>query len=398
MKDHRVNEKGILMAKIARHKTQYPGVYFIFGKSPITGKEEKIFYIRYRKDGKQVEEKAGRQSIDDMTAARAASLRGVRMKGKELSNVEKRAKAKKAKQHDKNKWTLTRLYKQYRKDKPTKDDYNLNNRFTLYLEPPFGDKEPKDIDPLSVARLRRQLLKEKSPATVYNIMEILRRIINYGAKNNLAPKPPFVIELPKVDNEKTEDLTPAQLKKLLEVLEAEKGSTISQIMKLILFTGIRKGEVFRLKWEDMDFDSGFITLVNPKGGKTAKIPMNANARQVLESTPQTSEFVFPGLNGKQRTTIKKPANRIKKAAGLPKDFRPLHGLRHLYASMLASSGQVDMYTLQKLLTHKSPAMTMRYAHLRDSALKKASDLAGDIISQAMNGDKDWKVTKLKKLK
>jgi integrase len=47
--------------------------------------------------------------------------------------------------------------------------------------------------------------------------------------------------------------------------------------------------------------------------------------------------------------------------------------------MLASSGQVDMYTLQKLLTHKSPQMTQRYAHLRDDALKRASELAGDII-------------------
>jgi len=56
-------------------------------------------------------------------------------------------------------------------------------------------------------------------------------------------------------------------------------------------------------------------------------------------------------------------NTIKKAAGLPKDFRALHGLRHVYASMLASSGQVDLYTIQKLLTHKSPAMTQRYAHL-----------------------------------
>jgi hypothetical protein len=44
-----------------------------------------------------------------------------------------------------------------------------------------------------------------------------------------------------------------------------------------------------------------------------------------------------------------------------------------------------MYTLQKLLTHKSPQMTQRYAHLRDEALKKASDLAGSIIEQAMNG-------------
>jgi integrase len=53
--------------------------------------------------------------------------------------------------------------------------------------------------------------------------------------------------------------------------------------------------------------------------------------------------------------------------------------------MLASSGQVDLYTLQKLLTHKSAAMTQRYAHLRDETLRRAADLAGDLISQAMNG-------------
>ena len=67
---------------------------------------------------------------------------------------------------------------------------------------------------------------------------------------------------------------------------------------------------------------------------------------------------------------------------LPKDFRPLHGLRHVYASMLASSGQVDMYTLQKLLTHKDPKMTQRYAHLRDDALKRASNLAGNLIKES----------------
>jgi integrase len=55
--------------------------------------------------------------------------------------------------------------------------------------------------------------------------------------------------------------------------------------------------------------------------------------------------------------------------------------------MLASSGKVDMYTLQKLLTHKSPLMTQRYAHLRDEALKQASELAGNIMSEAMKSAK-----------
>jgi integrase len=76
----------------------------------------------------------------------------------------------------------------------------------------------------------------------------------------------------------------------------------------------------------------------------------------------------------------------KAAAGLPADFRPLHGLRHVYATMLASSGKVDMFTLQKLLTHKSPQMTQRYIHYRDEALRRASDTVDDILSDAMKAE------------
>jgi len=148
--------------------------------------------------------------------------------------------------------------------------------------------------------------------------------------------------------------------------------------------------MFKLKWSDIDFERGFITIRDPKGGTNEKIPLNDAARVLLESHPkENSEFIFPGVNGRQRVTISIPANRIKKRAGLPRDFRPLHGLRHVYASMLASSGQVDMYVLQKLLTHKDGRMTQRYAHLRDDTLKKASDLAGNIIQDAVKA-KDQK--------
>jgi integrase len=63
--------------------------------------------------------------------------------------------------------------------------------------------------------------------------------------------------------------------------------------------------------------------------------------------------------------------------------------------MMASSGKVDLYTLQRLLTHKSPSMTMRYAHLRDEALKSASNVAGDIITEAAaSAKKQGKVVNL----
>jgi len=141
--------------------------------------------------------------------------------------------------------------------------------------------------------------------------------------------------------------------------------------------------MFKLKWRDINFERGFITIHDPKGGTEQKIPMNDAAKALLQEYPkEQSEFVFPGQGGHQRTTIHGPVNRIKDRADLPKDFRPLHGLRHVYASMLASSGQVDMYVLQKLLTHKDPRMTQRYAHLRDETLRKASEVAGAIIEEA----------------
>jgi integrase len=65
----------------------------------------------------------------------------------------------------------------------------------------------------------------------------------------------------------------------------------------------------------------------------------------------------------------------------PKDFSPMHGLRHLYASMLASSGKVDMYVLQKLMTHKSPKMTQRYAHFKDEALKNGASEIDKIFNR-----------------
>ena len=134
------------------------------------------------------------------------------------------------------------------------------------------------------------------------------------------------------------------------------------------------------------FQRGFIAIKNPKGGVSQKIPMNEQARQVLENHPKTEgkENIFLRPDGEPFTDIRRRVNPIKEAAGIPADFRALHGLRHTYASMLASSGQVDIYTLQKLLTHKSPVMTQRYAHLRDEALKNASTLAGKIIDAATN--------------
>ena len=366
-----------------RFKTNYPGVYYVNGTAIGTGKPEKIYYIRYRKNGKPIEEKAGRQYQNDMTPSRAAQLRTRRIEG-ELSNEEKREVLKAEKKAQEGKKTIDRLWTLY-KETLTNDRSRVSDkgRYNKYLKDPFGDKEPHELILLDVDRLRVNLLKTLSAQSVKHILTLLARIVNFGVKRNLCDPLPFHIKKPTVNNLKTEDLNTKQLQNLLKAIDADDNEHARGIMKLALFTGMRKGEMFRLKWSDVDFERGFITIRNPKGGTDQKIPLNDAAKTLLEGHPhEGSEFVFPGQGGGQRTTIKAPVNRIKDRAGLPKDFRPLHGLRHVYASMLASSGQVDMYVLQKLLTHKDGRMTQRYAHLRDEALRKASEVAGAIIEQA----------------
>jgi integrase len=376
-----------MMPAKKRFKTNYPGVYYIESTIGQTGKPEKIYYITYRRDGKLIEEKAGRQFQDAMTPARAASLRSEKMRGKQPSNKERRAAEKALKHAEKDKWTINRLWKEYKAQKPNlKGIVTDQNRYGNHIKPIFGDREPKDLSPFDVDRLRIKLLKKKAPGTVKNVMELLRRIINFGVRKHLCEGLTFKIEMPRVNNLKTEDLSKDQLKRLIDTIDKSKNIQAGNLMRMVLFTGMRRGELFKLRWSDIDFQRGFIRLKDPKGGPDQKIPLNDAARELLQTHPKKkSPHVFPGRGGKQRTDIKKAVQKIKEDAGLPKDFRPLHGLRHVYASMLASSGKVDLYTLQKLLTHKSPQMTQRYAHLRDEALKQASNVAGDLIDQVVNG-------------
>lgn len=370
------------MPKQTRFKTKYPGVYFIEGTGA-NGKPERIYYIVFRRNGKLIEEKAGRQFVDDMSPARAAGIRALKAQGDQPTNEERRE----AEREVKERWTITRLWEEYKRGTPgLKGIVTDENRFQKHIKSIFGDKEPGELVPLDVDRLRVKMLKARKPATVRNALELLRRVVNYGVRKQLCPGLSFTIQMPKVDNEKTEDLTPNELARLLQALEEEPNTQVAHIVKLALFTGMRRAEILKLRWTDIDLDRGFISIRGPKGGVDQRIPLSESARRILANHPRTdSPFVFPGRNGMQRTDINKSLNRIKEAAGLPKDFRMLHGLRHSFASSLASSGKVDLYTLQRLLTHKSPTMTQRYAHLRDEALRRASDLAGEIIEKATKG-------------
>ena len=259
------------------------------------------------------------------------------------------------------------------------------SRFDKHIRPVLGAKEPQEITQDDIDKLRSELFKQYKPQTVKHVLSLLKRIVRFGFKRQLCGELSFPVDPVRVDNRTTEDLTADQLARLLRALDDSPDITAANMMRMALYTGMRRGELFKLKWTDIDFERNFIDIRQPKGGVSQKIPLNNPAREVLKNHPVTGDHVFTRRDGGPLTDVRKRVNRIKAAGGIGADFRALHGLRHAYASMLASSGQVDMYTLQRLLTHKSPQMTQRYAHLRDETLKAASELAGNIIDRAREG-------------
>lgn len=238
--------------------------------------------------------------------------------------------------------------------------------------------------------------KKLAPATIEKNIELIRRLANFGHKNGFCPGVPQTIKINDIDNEKTEDLTPEQIKNLWDALNNDQNRDVADMMKIALSTGLRRGSIFALTWKNINFQKETILIRgvsnrdrHSKSGRQIKLPMPPTAKQVFEQRAEIADtsfspYVFPGKNGGRRTEVGPAARRIIQAAGLPDDFRPFHGQRHAFASNLANTGDVDLYQIGKLLGHSknSPNQTQRYSHIRDEALKRASGLMSDIITAA----------------
>lgn len=380
------------MAKSKREKShKYPGVYY----RPDADGKGRTFYIMYRqggRDAKLIEEPVGKTS-SGMTEAKAAQIRADRIRGKDQPNTEKRKFAAEARQAEQNRWTIEKIWQAYQEAHPEHKSRDRDiSRYNAHIGPRFGKRVPEEMLTADIDTFKVETLKAgKSEGTIQRVISQLRAIINFGVKRGLCPPlhpGRLTIESIHVDSEKTEMLTEEQVKRLLEALDAEPDQDAAALIRLAMVTGMRKGALLALRWEDCDFNRKIITLrgESAKKGTTNHIPMNVAAHSILLKLSRTeSPFVFPGKDGGQRRDYRRIARRVKKNAGLPADFRPLHGLRHNFASFLASSGKVDLYTIQKLLTHSSPQMTQRYAHLADEALRRASCVADTILNdQFMN--------------
>lgn len=371
-------------------------------------KPDLYFVLRFTVDGQKKQEALGWAS-EGWTLAKAraelAKLKEAARTGNGPATLqEKRAQAKAAREVERARPTIIRLWTIYREAKGEYSNGPADSSNFQHLAA-FYTRQPEAIRTHEVSALAKELETQgKSPQTVQHVLELLRRLINFGARQELCSRPAGLqFIMPKLDNQKTECLTPEQGRALIDALDAAKDQNLASLVRLALATGMRRGALLALQWDDLDFRTGHITLrgESAKSGKTSQIPMTTAARGILEGIERTaSPYVFPGKDGGKRVELRRFLNALRKEAGLPADFRPLHGLRHTYASWLASSGKVDLFTLQKLMTHGSPQMTQRYAHLADEAMKRAASVIDECLDLAANAEParpaGAKVTKFKK--
>ncbi|MEK6714020.1 MAG: site-specific integrase [Nitrospirota bacterium] len=150
-----------------------------------------------------------------------------------------------------------------------------------------------------------------------------------------------------------------------------------------LNTGMRRAELFNLRWHDIDFNKGIIHLLRTKNGEKREIPMNQAVNTAITKARKHpgSEYVFCTKTGNCYTDIRKPFARSLKRAGIA-DFR-FHDLRHTFASQLAMAS-VDLNTIRELMGHKSMRMTIRYAHLSSNHKNHAVDLLNECLDTTID--------------
>ena len=260
-------------------------------------------------------------------------------------------------------------YLQYSKANKTSQSHRRDKVSIKNLLVPFGDRVIHQITARDLEHYKNRRKDTVTPATVNRELSCIKHMFNkavewgYLADNQLRSVLKF-----KEPPGRMRYLQNEEISRLLDYC----ADHLKPIVIMALNTGMRKGEILNLTWGDVNIKNRMITIKNSKNNSSRIIPVNDATYKILVSLGQqlVGQYVFSHPDGKPYRDIKDGFMAAVNRAKLS-DVR-FHDLRHTFASHLVMNG-VPILEVQKLLGHKTLAMTMRYSHLSNKNLRDAVD-------------------------
>lgn len=279
-----------------------------------------------------------------------------------------------------------------------------------HIKPGIGSIPLSQLSSLDLQKFYKKLLsggrveriesrkqpKGLSAKTVRNMNQVISSAMEFAKSQKLiAANPTEGCALPKLEHREMKTLTAEQL---ASFLREAKESGVFELYYIELATGLRRGELLGLKWEDIDLEQGTIRVrrqVARINGEIVEAPLKtknsyrsvsigADAVEILKEQKRkangTSAYVFPSPTGGPISpdSVLHMLHRVLKRVGLPKVR--FHDLRHTFATLALQNG-VDIKTVSGMLGHYSAGFTLdTYAHVTTAAQRQAAKTMGDVLS------------------
>lgn len=279
------------------------------------------------------------------------------------------------------------------------------------IRPRLGAEKLTSIDRTAIVKLHRSLTAT-TPYRANRVLALLSKMFNLAIAWDWRTDNPAKGVKKNKEAKRKRYLSPDEIARLTATLADHADQSAANIVRLLLLTGARRGEVLQAQWPQFDLKGGKWTKPSAmtKQDEEHVVPLSDGAltllNGILEAAPRDDEgrlvssFVFPGpRSGAARTEIKDEWRTIALAAGLydelpatKKGGKPvrkvncrLHDLRHTYASLLVSAG-LSLPIIGALLGHTQASTTHRYAHLMDDPLRAATNTVSAVVTGKKSGE------------
>ncbi len=389
-------------------KTEFNGIRYKEHPTRKHGvKPDRYYNLRFQSDGHSVDQSLGWAS-EGMTLHKAAlvmaDLKEELRLGKGSGKLSDRRKAQReaeeaakaaAVEQERMRTTYADFYAQHYKPELVHKKAGTAERERilqrLWILPVIGHRPIREIVPLDLERVKQHMLKAgRAHRTAHYALTVVRMVMGAAIKAGyfIGQNPVADVRKLKYDNRRTRFLSHEEADMLLTEI-AKRSQLVHNMSLLSIHTGLRLGEIYSLRWSDVDVVHGVTTVRNTKSGRTRHVPMTERVKKMFTAMTEQSGtgLVFPDRNGqRQKGNISNSFDRAVDALGLNNgvdDRRQrvtFHTLRHTCASWMAMAG-VELYSIKEILGHQSIAMTERYSHLCPSRLKAAVGMMEAALEQ-----------------